>query len=627
MCGFFGAFSRDGVTIQRSSIELIEENLVRRGPDQSGEFQNESLYLLHKRLSIIDLDERSSQPMIIEINNQKVIIVFNGECYNYLELKNELQLLGHEFKTTSDTEVILMAYIEWGLDFTSKLNGAFSLGIYDQRLNKIFLVRDRLGIKPLYYKVEEGLLYFSSDIKSILDSTKNNIIDKEILNTILKFRYNPIDQSLYKSIHKLAPGHILEFDESVRIKKYWSLGDIRRAPQNLSYKDSCDEFFQLLDDSVKLRLRSDADIGVFLSGGIDSTALAAIARPHYKDLKSFTINVGGGLSEGSAAKEISDKLGIENFQFLIKPDDYHLTKKVLSYFDEPILDSILVPTYLLSKAAAKQVKVVLSGEGADEIFGGYVHHKVMIYANFLNRIFPFISSPQVIKLASHIPLIFWNSFFNYPSKLGKKEVNKFLNFLNYQNNPVKAYTKLVELFSSEELSEDLLHESSVVKDLYSRWNKMSEKSFTHSLLKYDLRTWGANYTLARLDTLTMANSLEARVPYLDHRIVEFVLKQPANYLSGHRKQKRMLRDAVGQNILKDKLNKIVSRKKQPFFINTIKSYDKDYAAKKNSLASLKKYYPSISLPKDKASILDLKKSDAYFMLSEWLELKSELLPK
>jgi asparagine synthase (glutamine-hydrolysing) len=619
MCGLFGVFSRKGIQINEKSTDRIVSSLLRRGPDNSGQYISSNVCLLHQRLSIIDIHDRANQPMIKKIAKASVVLVYNGEIYNFIELKSRLKKLGHTFTTNSDTEVLLSAYIEWGKDCVKHLNGQFSFAIYDEVKKQIILVRDRIGIKPLYYTNYGDEIIFSSDIRSILiyseDNERKHDINNDIVKTILKFRYNPLNETLYKDIHKLEPGSILTYGDSVSIEKYWCLSDIEQNP-DLLYSQACDEFYSLLENSVKFRLRSNADVGIFLSGGIDSSTIAQIASQHRENLKTFTVNVGGGLSEGTEAKYFSEKLNMENIQIQLESGNYLLTEKVISFFDEPILDSILVPTYLMSEEASNHVKVVLSGEGADELFGGYVHHRAIIFSHLLYEMFPFISSKAILRLVAKIPEKFWQKFFNYPANIGKSGVKKLLNFLSYQSSPVKAYIKLVELFSDEELGINK-NDIQISTQLFKRWNTMSRSQFTHSFLKFDLRTWGTNYTLARLDTVTMANSLEARVPYFDHRIIEHVLSCPSHFLMSPTREKKMLRDSLSRQEAFQDLKGLIKKKKRPYFVNTAKSYSQEYPEEIKKTKEESENIFNTTEMCNAVDILEIKKNDALYVFNQW----------
>lgn len=620
MCGFFGIFGQEKLApIDENCLRGIKESLYRRGPDDSGAIADHHFFLFQQRLEIIDLNKRAALPMTERQGENAVHLVYNGECYNYLELKSLLEKRGHLFKTESDSEVMLKAYLEWGEEFISKVNGDFSLAIIDTSKKSCYIYRDRFGVKPLFFQEWGNQIVFASDMRAIQCFTKSSQLNQDVLRGIASLRYNPLNETIIKSIQKLEPGTYLQFKNKKLIKKYWGLENIPSSNLSTGEDEAAEKFYDLLKDSVRLRLRSHAGMGIFLSGGIDSSSIAVLSRHFSTQMNTFTVNVGGGLSEGSEASRLAKGLGYQSHEIDIESGAYQLKDLVMGQFDEPILDSIMIPTYKLAQEASNHGKVILSGEGADELLGGYVHQRAMVLGNILFKLFPFVAKKNVLQLVSKIPSQFMDHFFMYPSKIGKSGVQKLLKFIQYQEDPVKAYLSLASLFGEESQGEFSGTKEKLYKKLYLDWNEVKEMDFTHSLLKFDLKNWGTHYTLSRLDTLTMANSLEARVPFLDHRLAEFYFSLPSKLVSKPLQSKFLLRKALWLRGEKSQLGKILSKKKQPFFINTRKSYGDHYLVEtgENHFSKLLK----IDTPQVDEGILSMKQWDAMIMFNAWWENK------
>lgn len=365
MCGICGFNWSD-----QNLINDMAEIISHRGPDQMGSFVDTGVSLGHRRLSIIDLSEKGTQPMHNE--DESIYIVFNGEIYNFVDLRNELEQNGHIFKSNADTEVIVHAYEQWGTGCVTRLRGMFAFAIWDSNKKQFFLARDRIGIKPLYYYFRSNKFVFSSEIKSILlDNEIKREIDPESMYYFFGYEYVPAPKTMFKGINKLMPGQTLLLkDGKIVFKKYWNLtfSDTIHDEKIISEK-----MFALLKESVKLRLMSDVPLGAFLSGGIDSSAIVGLMSQMVDEpIKTFSIGYEDeSFSEYEYARQISELFGTEHKEILVDPYSIDVFKKAVWHLDEPMSELSAVPVYLLCEEAKKDVTVCLSGEGGDELFAGY----------------------------------------------------------------------------------------------------------------------------------------------------------------------------------------------------------------------------------------------------------------
>ena len=360
MCGITGYIGKD--KNKKKIIKKMNDRIIHRGPDNEGTYIDEYLALGHRRLSIIDL-KSGNQPIYNE--DKSILIIYNGEVYNYKELGEELKDKGYKFYTNSDTEVLLHGYEEWGYDVLNKLRGMFAFCIYDKNKKNLFIARDYFGIKPLYYYKNDNMFIFASEIKSFLDvPTFKKELNKEMLGAYLTFSFTPGEKTFFKDVYKLSPGHYMVLNVETReyeIKKYF---DLKFTKTNKEYEKIVDDISETMKDSVDHHLISDVEVGSFLSSGIDSSYLVSLARPD----KTYTVGYNDKrYSEIDNAKDLTDRLGIKNISSLISKEDYlKVIPDVFYHMDEPTTDACSIAVYFLSKLASKDVKVVLSGEGADE---------------------------------------------------------------------------------------------------------------------------------------------------------------------------------------------------------------------------------------------------------------------
>lgn len=516
MCGISG-FINYSQTQDRDLLKRSLDCITHRGPDDDGMFFAETFSMGMRRLSIIDI-AAGKQPIANE--DGTVTVVFNGEIYNHLELRKELEDKNHIFKTHSDTEVLVHGYEEWGAELPKKLRGMFAFSIYDKKANKLFIARDHFGIKPLYYYLREGkVAAFASEIKSILeDANIKREINIQYIHDYVSFQYNPSPETFFKHIYKLSPGHAMTVDlgtGAYTIEKYWqwNMKDVR----DTDYEKSRADIKNALTDSVKHHMIADVPVASFLSSGVDSSIIAMLAqkemRAQGKNLKTFTIGFKDLDSEVADVREFADYLQTDHKEIQVTFDDYFESlKKCIWHFDEPVADPSAISLYLLSREVAKEVKVVMSGEGADELFGGYG-----IYQESHNR---------YIRLVSEQPLWFKKYFLMPILAVVNFKVRLFpalagfpgVSFLNRALTPIQnRYIGNADLFKEAEKVKLFKNYKSqhVTEQLDFQDQDMSKLSDSEYMQFVDIHNWMRGDILQKADKMTMANSLELRVPFLD----------------------------------------------------------------------------------------------------------------
>lgn len=518
MCGING-FN----FIDRGLIHEMNETTKHRGPDDMGAFLSANYSLGHNRLSIIDLSQAGHQPM--HSKDKRYTIVYNGEIYNYLDIKKELIAKGYTFVSDTDTEVILCAYEEWGSDCLEKFNGMFAFAILDNQTEQLFLARDRVGIKPLYYYHKDGVFIFSSEAKAIFKHKVGKIINKDALNIYFRLLYVPAPLTIWENIYKLEPGHYaLVIGGKLEIKRYWN---IEEKPLIYDRKYLESEISRLLTDSIKMQLVSDRPVGVFLSGGIDSTIIAGVASSFSKNIKTFSVGFEETAqtekynNDAKVARRTAQLFGTTHNEYILSTKDViNNLENSIYYMDEPISNHIQAVNFLLAREASKQVAVVLGGDGGDELFGGYERY----YYNYL--IDRFQKMPMFLRKNIIIETIF--------SVVGKNSlyekintppgVSRYLNFLAQKEDQI-------ELFLRKKYNNP-----ATIKEWYKKlyFNTIDEKNFTRQFMQTDLFSWLPSESLVRSDKMSMASGLEQRVPFLDHRLVELADRIPLEYKIGEK---------------------------------------------------------------------------------------------
>lgn len=549
MCGICGALAlADEAVVGADSLRAMNNTLIHRGPDDEGYYRDERVGLAMRRLSIIDLTA-GHQPISNE--DGTLWIVFNGEIYNYRELRGDLQKRGHQFATHTDTEVVIHAYEEFGADCLERLNGMFAFAVWDSRRRRLWIVRDRLGIKPLYYYQDKQFFLFASEIKAILAHPGvRREIDATGLNNYFTFGHSVAPHTMFKGIKKLLPGHWLSLENgSSQFQSYWDVSRQSNELSTLSEADLAEHLLELLKSAVNYQLVSDVPLGALLSGGLDSSTIVSLMSG-FMDRPVDTFNVTypskGIYDESPDAKRVARHFGTAHNELVVSPDDLVDAVSRLAYhYDEPFADAAAIPTYLISKFARRTVKVVLTGDGADELFGGYRRHSLEQLAWLTGIPFGLLSGPAT--LGARVNPRLWSA-----RKLTQAMAHR---------NPVERWVSWRRVFSEKEKSSLLTRDAQRLvmdQDLSSHFQPYWARPFADpvtQLLYVDMKTWLPDAYLEKVDKASMAASLEARVPFLDHRLAEFAFALPGNMKVRGSETKRLLRQAVASIIPHEILTK------------------------------------------------------------------------
>ena len=540
MCGIAGIFNYNGRSVDSKVLKKMTDVLYHRGPDDEGYYVNSldlqgknlkwkygagrgNVGLGHRRLSIIDIST-GHQPMTNE--DQTIWITYNGEIYNFLDLKKELISKGHRFQTDSDTEVIIHGYEEWGEDCVKRLRGMFAFAIWDEKKQSIFLARDRIGIKPLYYYADQSRLVFGSEMKAILEYPDiKRELDPEALYDYLCLLYIPAPKSIFKRIYKLLPGHTLTVKSgNITKHKYWDL--VFDENSGVSEEDWCERIIDKLRESVDIRLVSDVPLGAFLSGGVDSSAVVALMSSLRKN-PVRTASIGFGEQEFNElpyARQIVESCGTDHHEMMVDPDAVDVLGKLVWHFDEPFADSSAIPTYYVSRVAREKVTVALSGDGGDENFAGYRRYYFDRLENNLRNLLPTPFRHHIIGALAKI----------YPKADWLPQVFRAKTLLtNISLDPVEGFYNSMSWFQS--VRKDILSPGTR-KELegydplsqFCRYYDTVNTSDPLSKVQYiDIKTYLVDDILTKVDRASMANSLEVRVPVLDHEFMELVATVPS----------------------------------------------------------------------------------------------------
>lgn len=523
MCGIVGLVTKKE---KENTIKLMSDRIKHRGPDGDGYFIDGDVALGHRRLSIIDLSS-GDQPMFNE--DGSVVTVFNGEIYNYQELKEELIALGHDFKTKSDTEVLVHGYEEWHTDLPKHLRGMFAFAIYDKNKNEVFLARDNFGIKPLYFAKMNDTFMFASEIKAFLDVPDfEKIFNESILETYLEFSFVPTNETFFKGVHRLDAGcSLLYKDGEIKLNKYFKL-DFKE--ENMSFEDAVKNISDVMKDSVEKHLIADVEVGSFLSSGIDSSYIVSLAKPD----KTYTVGYENKkYDETMYAKDLAEKLGIKNESKIITKEEYlENISKIMYHLDEPTSDPAAISLYFVAKLASKDLKVVLSGEGADEFFGGYNYYREEVDYKFYNKL-PYCLRHAIGKVASIFPE---GRGFNFLVRRGEKLENSYIGVnRNFSSKMAKKVLK-----NNYELKA-----IDVTKDVY---NEFKNYSNIDKMQAIDINFWLMKDILLKADRMTMASSIEGRVPFIDKEVFKVASHLPFDYKVTKENTKVALRAAAKEVI-------------------------------------------------------------------------------
>ena len=508
MCGFVGFCSKN--VKDKNVIKEMNNQIIHRGPDSDGYYFDKDVNFGFRRLSIIDLHE-GSQPILNESGD--TAIIFNGEIYNYQELREDLVAKGYKFKTHTDTEVILQGYEEYGEEgILAKLRGMFAFTIWDSKKEKLFGARDHFGIKPYYYALLDGDFLFGSEVKSFLKYPKfKKEVNEKALKHYLVFQYNPLEETFFKGVKKLRPGHYYVYENGkMEIKTYYNL---TLDYKDMTFDEAVGKIEKEVEESVKYHKISDVEVGSFLSGGVDSSYVVATALPD----KTFSVGFDNkGFNETMYAKELSDSLGIKNFAKLITPDEFFEGINKVQYFsDEPHANLSSVPLYFLSKLASEQVKVVLSGEGADELFAGYNEYADALPQRIYRKL-PFgLRHKLYLKYKDRKHFRGQTIILKY----GQKVEDRYIGPAEIMSDEL-ANSLVTSKYKNSETSRDL------TKKYYDEVKNMDDVS---KRLYLDMKMWIVEDILLKADKMTMANSIELRVPLLDKKMWELARTIPVKH--------------------------------------------------------------------------------------------------
>ena len=546
MCGITGIYSFNMIG-QMHMVNMLSANnkLEHRGPDAARLFDDGMIGLGHRRLSIIDLSPDAHQPMTDE--SGRYTIAFNGEIYNYVALREELKAKGHSFSSSSDTEVLLQLYMAYGEDCLDKLNGFFAFAIYDNAEETLFLARDRMGIKPLVYYQDHDKFIFSSEIGSLLEYNIPRELDWTSLYQYLQFNYIPAPATIFQGVSKLPPGHCMTIKgrRDITTRTYWSVPEPTEVFASLpSYGDAQKQLIELLDSAVQDRLVSDVPLGAFLSGGIDSSLIVALASRHVKGLKTFSIGYQNEplFDETKYANLVADKYKTDHTVFKLGTHDFYAHMfDMLDHFGEPFADSSALPVYILSKRTREQVTVSLSGDGADELFAGYNKY----FGEYQIRQGGWRTglAKGLLPLLDRMPK-------SRNSSIGNKirQMHRLGNAARL--SPQERYWFLCSLTPEVGIPGLLTDHAmgQVNQELYRNRKSNITSHLTgrgiNDMLHADTRMLLPNDMLHKVDQMSMAHSLEVRVPFLDHRLVEFAFGLPASYKINGQMKKRVVQDAA-----------------------------------------------------------------------------------
>ncbi|HVG40841.1 MAG TPA: asparagine synthase (glutamine-hydrolyzing) [Chitinophagaceae bacterium] len=550
MCGIAGFLHFDAE--RRSNAEVIKrmaDTISHRGPDGEGFYINQNVALGHRRLSIIDLTT-GQQPMYSD--DKKIVLVFNGEIYNYLELKQELILLGNKFTTTSDTEVIINAYRTWGVDCQKRFNGMWAFALWDETLGRLFISRDRIGEKPLFFSCFDDTFIFSSEIKSIFSYGVPRIENLELLEIYLTLDYIPAPFTFYKNVHKLNAGHYLTVSgDTFKEQQYWDLPAIDENNMLNNKTEIFERFETLFTDSIKIRMRSDVPYGAFLSGGLDSSAIVALmSEISSYPVETFTIGFNEkAFDERYLAMHVSKKFNTHHHERIVEPDTIEESlNNVVYHYDEPFGDASAIPTGHISKFASSKVKMVLTGDGGDEVLSGYTIYQGEKFASRYQKLPGWVRSgfPSLISIISkqlkgsvryklnRIQDVCNSSNLDFQNRYLSKAASIDL-------STIKQITKGKKVYPIEEFFGDFM-------------KKCTYKDSFYKLMYLNLKLSLPDDMLVKVDRMSMAHSLETRAPFLDFRLIEYMAHVHKDIKMRHFERKTVLRKTIGPKLPQPILN-------------------------------------------------------------------------
>jgi len=553
MCGIAGGMWPYGSrALTRDELGRMTDSIAHRGPDDQGHLIVESkpnqtitnkqpthgVALGFRRLSIIDL-ATGHQPLGNE--DGTIQIVFNGEIYNYPQLRNRLEGAGHTFRTKTDTETIVHLYEDLGLECFEHLNGMFALAIWDGPKDRLVLARDRMGKKPLYYTLQNGRLIFASELKSLMTLPETSReIDPGSIDLYLTYQYIPHPHSIFKGIHKLPPGHFAVFENGeLTVRKYWSI-DWSKEIQ-IDQPTASSQLRTMLTDAIRIRLRSDVPLGAFLSGGIDSSLVVAIAQKQLDaPIRTFSIGFSeADFDETHYAKMVADHVGTKHERFEVTPDAMNILDRLVEHYDEPFSDSSAVPTWYLCEMTRRHVTVALSGDGGDELFGGYERYRALKLSGQLQSWLPisWLNQSWIINRLpdSNARRSILRRVRRFTEALGQPPIERYMNW-------IQIFGEASRLDLYQESFIEQLPDRNPVSFLSDAWRNAGKRDLLSCASTADLQTYLPCDLMTKVDMASMAHSLEARQPMLDYRLVEWAASLPSNLKLRGKKGKRLLMD-------------------------------------------------------------------------------------
>ncbi len=572
MCGIAGIYST-GKRIEQSVLSEMTEALIHRGPDDSGFFVDaqSNVGLGHTRLSIIDLSERGKQPM--SNSDGTITVSYNGEIYNYREIRKELEGKGHSLMSDSDTEVVVKSYEQWGMQCLHKFIGMFALAIWDARKKTLFLARDRAGVKPLYYYRKNGLFLFASELKSIMKHPAfPKRIDSDGLALFLRYDYIKSPGTILQDTFKLEPGHWMSVKNGeIKKHRYWNIADYyNMTPHSGSEEEITEELERILVDSFKYRLVSDVPVGLFLSGGIDSSIVAALLQRNVSEpIKTFTIGFDSTKhNEAHHAKKIAEHLGTDHTEHYISEDEaLEIVPQLPDIYDEPFADNSTIPTLLVSQIARRDVKVALSADGGDELFCGYNH-----YTSYLKIADKSLRIPGLLRnlICAGLNALNAERFERAVNMTGVDRIKRLRRgyvkrrgaFLLMNKGDMAGMFKYsIGTWLDEEIDGILNHTGKFNDNTFSeQFEEVEKRDLMSQMLAADFAVWLPDDILTKVDRATMSVGLESREPLLDHRLMEFTARIPSEYKYRNGESKYILKKVLEKHLPRE----LFDRKKMGF---------------------------------------------------------------
>ena len=551
MCGITGVYHFDlSQIIDLPGLKSMTNQLQYRGPDNDGYFIGENVGLGHRRLSIMDVDN-GSQPMYSD--DESIVLVLNGEIYNYIELREELISHGFIFKTNSDTEVVIKAYQKWGVQFQKKLNGMWAFALWDSKQKMLLISRDRIGEKPLFYSQYQNSLVFASEMKSLFEYGIKKEIREELIEIYLGLTYIPEPNTFFKDIFKLEPGNfILIKNNHLTINKYWDLPEIDEG--NLEKRNNYvyERFHELFEDSIKIRMRCDVPFGAFLSGGLDSSSIVSLMAKNSKfPIQTFTMGFPEKeFDESYLAELVAKKFNTVHNRFSVTPDSLEEVIKICAFhFDEPFGDSSAIPTYYISKLASQKVKMVLTGDGGDEVLSGYRSFSGLKFSELYSKLPNLFQKhfPSLIQLASK------NTRGSVRYKLNKIDhiIKSAALPFNKRVANKKPYTELNNIL---ELTKGIKNKMSFEDYIDDLVKKIPYKNDFYKMMYLNIKHDLPNDYLVKVDRMSMANSIETRAPFLDYRLIEFMIQVDKSVKMQGWERKSVLRNTIAKSLPNQLLN-------------------------------------------------------------------------